>query len=147
MIHKQQKKYIKTIKHTTINQKKLLQCWMHLWIPFYLIGVAIAANIMPKRDFHAYATRIYTLRFHLPSLFDPFDTFSTFKWGIMPPYKLIAIFTLQQVFWRHGNYQSDVIGGGSIEALGVYKGAACQCEMQMMVAATSAKYDSSFLGN
>ena len=32
---------------------------MHLKIPLYFIGVAILANIKPKRDFHAYETRIY----------------------------------------------------------------------------------------
>ena len=65
---------------------------MHLWIPFYFIGVAILANIMPKRDFHAYETRIYTLRFHTPSLFDTFNTFNTFKWCILPSYEYIYIY-------------------------------------------------------
>ena len=64
---------------------------MHLEIPLYSISVAILANIMPKLDFHAYETRIYTLRCHFPSLFDTFDTFDTFKWCIMSSYKSIAM--------------------------------------------------------
>ena len=46
---------------------------------------------MPKRTFHAYETRIYTLRFHFPSLFDTFNTFNTFKWCIMTSYKSIIM--------------------------------------------------------
>ena len=74
------------------NQSKhMLQCYMHKCIPLYFIGVAIPANIMPKRDFHEYETRIYTLRFHFQSLFDTFNTFNTFNWYIMSAYKSTAM--------------------------------------------------------
>ena len=41
--------------------------------------------------FHACETRVYTLRFHFPMLFDPFNTFNTFKWCTRPSYKSIAM--------------------------------------------------------
>ena len=45
----------------------------------YFISVAIPENKIPKRAFHAYETRLYTLRFLVQSLFDTFDTFNTLK--------------------------------------------------------------------
>ena len=82
---------LKNIKHITINQKGMLQYKMNFCIPFYFIGVAIVENVMPKLDFNAHETRIYTLRFHFSSLSDIFDSSITFKWCIMPSYKSKAM--------------------------------------------------------
>ena len=80
---------LKTIKKTIINKKTCYN--IKCTYIYYFICVAIPANIMSKRDFHAYETRIYILRFHFPSLYGTFDTFHTLKWCIMPQYKSIAM--------------------------------------------------------
>ena len=50
-----------------------------------------------KTSFHAYDTRIYTLRFHFQWLFDTFDTFSPFKCCIMPQDNSIAMIKITKL--------------------------------------------------
>ena len=52
---------------------------------------------MPKRTFHASATRIYTLAFHFKSLFATFDTFTTLKWFMLFPDKSITMIKITKL--------------------------------------------------
>ena len=109
MIHKQQKSCIKTIKTHHNQSKRPVTIYMPLLIPRYFIDVAILTNLKPKGDFNAYETRIYTLRFYFPSLFDTFNTFNTFKWCIMPSYESKPWLGLQnyriKIIWNAKTYK------------------------------------------